>query len=110
MQIGSTQRNTLDRDSFLLGLVVGTAFPVMVYGILLTLYDWLEIRLLASDVGMSPDFRFRTLMLVAICANLLPFNIYRRWSRDNTMRGMVLPTMGFVVYWFWVYGRHMVGL
>jgi hypothetical protein len=110
MQIGNTQRNFLDRDSFLLGLLLGSAFPVMMYGILLTLFDALEVRLLASDIGMSPDFRFRTLMLVAICSNVIIFNLYRRWGRDNTMRGMVLPTMGFVAYWFWIYGRHLVGL
>jgi len=110
MQLGNTRRNTLDLDSFLLGIVVGLVFPVMVYGILLTLYDFLEVRLLASDVGFSPDFRFRTLALIAICANLIPFNLYRRWGRDNTMRGMVLPTVGFVIYWFVVYGRHIVGL
>ena len=110
MQPGNTQRNFLDRDSFPVGIFIGLVFPIMIYGILLTIYDALEIRLLASDVGFAPDFRFRTLALIAICANLIPFNIYRRWGRDNTMRGMVLPTVGFVIYWFWQYGRHLVGL
>lgn len=109
MQLGYSQRNFLDRDSFLLGFLLGSTFPVMMYGILLAIFDALEARLLASDIGMSPDFRFRTLMLVAICSNIIIFNLYRRWGRDNTMRGMVLPTMGFVVYWFWLYGRHLVG-
>ena len=110
MQFGNTRRNMMDRDSFLLGLAVGIAFPVILYGILLSLYDTLEKMLLASDVGMSPDFRFRTLSLLAICGILIPFNIYRRWGRDNTMRGMILPTLGYVFYWFWTYGRHLVGL
>lgn len=110
MQIGNARRNVADRDSFVLGLVIGLVFPIMIYGILLTIFDALETRLLASDVGFSPDFRFRTLALVAICTNLIPFNVYRRWGRDNTMRGMVLPTVGFVIYWFVQYGRHLVGL
>lgn len=110
MELGSPRRNMFDRDSFILGLLVGTVFPIMLYGILLTIYDFLEIRLLASDVGFAPDFRSRTLALIAICGNLIPFNLYRRWGRDNTMRGMVLPTIGFVIYWFWVYGRVLVGL
>lgn len=110
MQLGNTKRNALDRDSFVLGLLIGLVFPVMIYGILLTIFDALETRLLVSDVGFSPDFRFRTLALVAICSNLIPFHLYRRWGRDNTMRGMVLPTIGFVIYWFVMYGRHLVGL
>lgn len=110
MQLHNKQRHILDRDGFLLGILIGLAVPVIAYGILLTIYDFLEIRLLASDIGFSPDFRFRTLTLVAICCNLIPFHLYRRWHRDNTMRGLVLPTMLFIGYWFWVYGRHLVGL
>ena len=110
MRPGNYRRHLLDRDSFLLGLGLGFVFPIVIYGILLTIYDALELRLLASDVGFSPDFRFRTLSLIAICSNLLLFHLYRRWGRDATMRGMVLPTMGFVVYWFWNYGRNLVGL
>jgi hypothetical protein len=110
MRLNDTRRHFLDRDAFLLGIVLGLALPVMVYGVLLTIYDALELRLLASDVGFSPDFRFRTLSLVAICSNLILFHLYRRWHRDNTMRGLVLPTMGYMIYWFWTYGRNLVGL
>jgi hypothetical protein len=110
MQLHNTKRHFFDVDSFIAGLLIGSVFPVMVYGILLSLYDFLEQRLLASDIGFAPDFRFRTLALIAICANLIPFHLYKRWGRDNTMRGMVLPTIGFVFYWFWKYGRHIVGL
>lgn len=110
MQLNQTRRNFLDQDSFLLGFVVGALFPVMVYGILLTIFDVVENAMLDQNVGFAPSFRYRTLALIAICANLIPFHLYKRWSRDNTMRGMVLPTMGFVMYWFWTYGRHLVGL
>jgi hypothetical protein len=36
--------------------------------------------------------------------------LYQKWGRDTTMRGMVFPTLLFVVYWFVMYGRHLVGL
>ncbi len=104
------QRHFLDRDSFLLGLVVALVTPVMAYGILLTIYDVLEEYFLASSIGFAPDFRTRTLALIAICINLIPFHLYRRWHADNTMRGMVLPTMAYIVTWFWIYGRHLLGL
>jgi hypothetical protein len=80
------------------------------YGVLLSLFDAIEIYVLPADATLSRGFRFRTLPLLAICSNLIPFHLYRKWGRDNTMRGMILPTMGFVIYWFIRYGRHMVGL
>lgn len=110
MRPGNARRNAIDRDSFLLGLGLALAFPVMMYGILLALYDALEANLLASHIGFAEDFRDRTLSLVAICFNLLLFHLYQRWGRDNTLRGMVLPTLVYVVYWFWQYGRHLVGM
>lgn len=110
MRPGNARRNFLDRDAFLLGFAIALVFPVMMYGILLTIYDAMEALLIASDVGFKPDFRTRTLMLIAICCNLFPLHLYQRWGRDNTMRGMVLPTLLFVAYWFWMYGRHLVGL
>jgi hypothetical protein len=110
MRLGSRRRNAIDRDSFVLGFLIALLFPVAMYGILLTVYDFLEARLLASDIGFSPDFRFRTLTLIAICSNLIPLHLYQRWGRDATMRGMVIPTILFVGYWFWEYGRHILGM
>lgn len=110
MRLGNARRNVLDRDSFLLGFAVALLFPVMMYGILLAVYDALEALLIASDAGFKPDFRARTLMLIAICCNLIPLHLYQRWGRDNTMRGMILPTLAFVIYWFWMYGRYLTGL
>ena len=92
------------------GLFLGAIVPVVGYGILLTIYDFLEQQLLATDVGFAPDFRTRTLMLIGICLNLIPFHIYQRRRADNTMRGMVLPTVIYMGAWFWFFGRFLVGL
>jgi hypothetical protein len=110
MQLRNTQRNALDRDSFMFGFILALIFPVVMYGVLLAIYDGLEDVLLASDLGFAEDFRTRTLMLIAICCNLILFHLYQKWGRDTTMRGMVFPTLLFVVYWFVMYGRHLVGL
>jgi hypothetical protein len=110
MRLGNSRRNVLDRDSFALGFALALIFPVVMYGVLLALYDTLEGLLLASDLGFAEDFRTRTLILIAICCNLILFHLYQKWGRDTTTRGMVLPTLMFVVYWFVKYGRHIVGL
>lgn len=100
----------LKRDNFILGLLIGLAVPIMAYGILLTLYDFLDTLNIISDLGYSLNFRTRTLALFAICANLLPFHYYKKQHLDNTMRGLVFPTMLFIVLWFVFYGRYMLNL
>lgn len=111
MKMGPRQkRHFLDVDNFLAGVAIGILVPIMAYGVLLTLYDFLEQQLLATDIGFAPDFRTRTLMLIGICLNLIPFHLYQRSRADKTMRGMVLPTIIYVALWFWFFGRHIVGL
>ena len=104
-------RNSIfDKDNFWLGVIIGLCLPVAAYGILLTLVDFVDAQFLPPDMNISRGFRERTLSVIAICGNLIPFHIYNRRYAGNTMRGMVFPTMAFVGLWFWFYGRHMVGL
>jgi hypothetical protein len=99
-----------NKNSLWLGLLISICLPIMVYGILLTLYDQLEAMGAMSNGGrFSPDFRKRTLALVALCSNLIPFNIFRKRKWDEAMRGMVVPTMAYVIAWLWVFGRHLIG-
>jgi hypothetical protein len=99
-----------DKNNFWLGFVIGLCLPVAAYGIFLTFADFIDTQFLPPDTSISRGFRERTLSVIAICCNLIPFHIYNRRYAPNTMRGMIFPTMGFVALWFWLYGRHMVGL
>ena len=98
------------KDSFPIGLLAGTAVPVSVYGVLLLIYDLLDSSGMISDVGFAEDFRTRTLMLFSICANLVLLSYFRKRNMDNAMRGVVFPTLVFVILWFIFYGRHILHL
>ncbi len=98
------------KDSFLIGLLAGTAVPITAYGILLFLYDLLDSSDIISDVGFAEDFRTRTLMLFSICANLALLSYFRKRNMDHSMRGVVFPTLLFVILWFIFYGRHILHL
>ena len=98
------------RNNFWIGLAVGICLPVMAYGVLLTLSDFVDESLLSADVSISRGFRERTLSLIAICCNLLPFHLFNRRYADQSMRGMILPTVLYVGVWFWMFGRHLIGL
>ena len=41
----------------------------------------------------------RTIGLLAICTNLIPFEICRRKRYDDTMRGHCFPTLIYVAFW-----------
>jgi hypothetical protein len=102
--------NNRKKDKFWIGLLSGLAVPVVAYGILLFLYDLLEDSKLISDIGFASDFRTRTLMLFAICGNLILLNYFRKGYMDNSMRGVVFPTLLFMVLWFIYYGRNLLNL
>ena len=109
MNINRPNRGILYTDKFWFGLIVGLCFPIVSYGILLTVIDFADQQILPPDVMISQDFRERTLSVIAICFNLIPFHFYQRKYADNTMRGMVIPTVMFVGLWFWIYGLPLLG-
>lgn len=105
-------RDKFDRrkDLFWIGLIAGTLVPVAAYGILLLIYDGLEEWAVISDIGFAEDFRTRTLILFAICANIFVLNYFRKRYMDNSMRGVVFPTLLFMLGWFYFFGRQIIGL
>ena len=107
---GRGKAGILTRNNFWLGLAIGICVPIASYGILLSLFDFVDQSFLPPDVSLSRGFRDRTLSVIAICCNLIPFHLYKRNYCDNTMRGMVIPTLGFVGWWVWEYGRVLLGI
>ncbi|MCB0602619.1 MAG: hypothetical protein KDC28_15385 [Saprospiraceae bacterium] len=87
------------RNNLALGLLLGVCLPVALYGILLTIYDFMEDHDLLANVSFSPTFRTRTLALVAICSNLLLMRLFSKNYAPDSMRGVVLATFLLVVAW-----------
>ncbi len=96
------------KDSIPLGLIIGIAVPFVGYALLLELYDQLASSQMVSDIGFTDNFRSRTVALLAVCFNLLPFTIYSRNRCYNTMRGLVFPTVILAVTWFFYFQSHLI--
>ena len=94
----------IKKDSFWFGITAGLLLPVVVYGILLLIYLLMDSMGIFSDVGYAEDFRFRTLGLFSICANLVLMNRYRKTYHYETIRGILLASMLLVGIWFWIFG------
>lgn len=96
----------MDKNSVFTGLVIGALIPVV--GYMVTEFIFLMLTkagLMEYVTGGGLSRRMRTLCLIGICFNLIPFNICRKKRWDNTMRGIVFPTLIYVGAWIWVFGR-----
>ena len=97
------------RDSVWAGLTIGLLVPLAVYGLLRLIYEWFDHMEVFSDVGFAEDFRTRTLALIAICANLLMMQSFRKSHRHyETTRGILMASMIYVAIWFWKFGFKML--
>lgn len=90
-------------DRLWIGLIIGLFIPFIGLGILLSFYEWLEEAGLASPIGLSQQFRLRTLSILALALNLIPFTIYNRQYYIHTMRGIIFPTLLYVAVWVWYF-------
>ena len=93
-------------DSFIWGIIISICTPIVAFGVITMIFEMLANAGLMDHVsssGSSP--REKTVALLAICCNLIPFNYFKNKRMDYAIRGCILPTMIFVGYWLYRY-RH----
>ena len=78
--------------------------PFASYGILLVIYDQLDQWGIFNPAGMTGNFRERTIALIAIICNVIPLQIFNRKLFLDAMRGIVFPTLIYVVLWMYFSG------
>ena len=87
------------KNSLIFGLMAGFLLPIIGYGLLKGMF-WILSRLVNSDYG---DWRERTITLLAICFTLIAFNYFKNHKLEDSMRGVIIPTViygGLWVYFF----------
>lgn len=94
----------LDRNSIIIGLLIGFLLPFVGYAILLTTFEGLESMGWVSAEGFSSNFRERTMAIVAIALNIYPLNTFLKRRFTNSMRGIVIATTVYVITWLVMYG------
>lgn len=97
----------IEKNSLLFGLVLGCIMPVLGFIVIEFIFNSLtDLGLMAEVSASSAGRRFRTIALIAICSNLIPFNISKNNRWDSTMRGIIFPTLIYVGAWvFKFYGE-----
>jgi hypothetical protein len=98
-----------NKNVFFAGLLLGLLLPAIGFLLLYNIFNLLEIKGAASTQGLSPDFRIRTLALIALALNLIPLQVYRRRRWENSMRGVVVATAVLAFTWVLVFGIRLLG-
>ncbi|MDX1941624.1 MAG: hypothetical protein SFU99_13785 [Saprospiraceae bacterium] len=88
-----------------IGLLIGLLLPFVGYALLLTIYDQMDAMGWTSNIGFSPNFRARTLGVIAICLNLIPLNIFQRRRFGETVRGIAVMTVLYAIGWVIYFGN-----
>lgn len=94
----------IERDSFMTGFVLAAILPVLGYICVKGLFDILIDLDIMGLASMHPTGqRMRTIYILAICFNLIALNVFKRWKADNSMRGMVIPTLFYAAAWMYLF-------
>lgn len=97
-----------NKNAIPVGLAIGILLPLLAFGLLMLLYNQLEAAGIVSEEGFSPMFRERTTGVIAICANLIPLNAFQKRRAINSMRGVVLATVVYVIIWVVYFGKFIL--
>jgi len=98
----------LNKNSFINGMFVGFLIPLVSFGVLMLLYKGLEASGVIGTTALSENFRVRTMAIVAIAFNAIPMNRFQKRRYTDSMRGIVIPTMVFVVIWMVYFGLDLL--
>jgi amino acid permease len=91
-----------------IGILVGLCIPFASYGIILMIYDKLDYYEIFNPSGLAANFRERTIALLAIICNIIPLQIFNKKNLLDSMRGIVFPTLFYVILWMYYYGMDLI--
>ena len=97
------------KNSIWVGIIAGILLPFVAYAVFLSIFDALEAAEIIDDPGnISAYFRQRTSAILAIAVNLIPLNIFKKRRFDDAIRGIVMPTIGYAIYWVYHFGQYIL--
>lgn len=97
-------------DKLIYGILIAIIVPIISYGIFLFLYEQLDNFNILNGDGMAPNFRERTIGLLAIISNVVPMHFANKKHYTDLMRGIVFPTLIYVAIWMYQYGFELIGM
>jgi len=94
----------LNKNNIWVGILIATLFPIMVYGVVLTLFEF------GTDMGVLDEVadpmggkRLRTTTLITLCANIILIQLFNKRFTQETLRGILIITFISAVIWFFTF-------
>lgn len=98
------------KNKFLNGFIPGIILPAVGYFLFIYLNDVLmEKGAFSNSTVHWMGFKERTLVIMAICLNLIPTFVANRKYMDEFVRGIMVPTVLYCFVWFY-YFRSEIGV
>lgn len=96
------------RKDFITGLLIAAILPIIFY----FFFDFLDRMIVQNDIlnkltGSSSmlwgGFKESTVILFAICMNLIPTFFANRKRKEERIRGLMIPTVIYSFIWFFYF-------
>jgi amino acid permease len=98
----------IDRNQIWVGVVAGILVPFVAYAFLLMLSEKLDTWFPELTTDGESVIAPRTVYLLAICTNLIPFHLMDRQRLTKAMRGTIIATFILGVIWLVYFGKNML--
>ena len=95
----------MTKNSIIVAFLIGLAVPFVAFATLLMVAEQAQAWGFVPDAGA---FRTRTLVMLAICFNLLPMRIFRLRKQDESMRGIVIATALCAAAWIFFFWKEIM--
>ena len=93
----------MSKNNFLTGFIIAIVLPVLGFYFWQLLIETIGNSATGKGMELSPTWRERTVYLLAICTNLIPFQIFSKRREINSMRGISVPTIIYVFTWIYYF-------
>ena len=98
-----------EKNKIWIGLLVGLLVPFVGLAILELLLEQLdELVFQQARNRLSESFKDRTLYLIAIIFNIIPFQLYNKQKKILSMRGMVIATTIYAIAWMVLFVKEIL--
>ncbi len=98
-----------EKNKIWIGLLVGLLVPFVGLAILELLLEQLDEWVFQQARNrLSESFKDRTLYLIAIIFNIIPFQLYNKQKKILSMRGMVIATTIYAIAWMVLFVKEIL--
>ena len=98
----------LDKDALIVGLLIGLAIPFVGYATIQMIFEQIANLEFLNPETRTVYFRERTIAILAVCLNLIPFQLFKKRRFEKTMQGILIATFIYVFIWIYYFANLML--